>query len=94
MENTKQERLLEIFLRGNGLSVRGLADEYGVSTKSITRNINDLKAFLVEHREMTGNLDLRYNAQDSKYYLYTDEFLTSKELFGLKFLSQKIFYKK
>lgn len=89
--------MLEIFLRGirgNGLSVRGLADEYGVSTKSITRNINDLKAFLVEHREMTGNLDLRYNAQDSKYYLYTDEFLTSKELFGLKFLSQKISYKK
>ena len=86
MENTKQERLLEIFLRGirgNGLSVRGLADEYGVSTKSITRNINDLKAFLVEHREMTGNLDLRYNTQDSKYYLYTDEFLTSKELFAL-----------
>lgn len=32
---------------------------------------------------MTGNLDLRYNAQDSKYYLYTDEFLTSKELFAL-----------
>lgn len=48
MENTKQERLLEIFfraLRGEGLSVQRLADEYEVSTKSIGRDISDLKAF-------------------------------------------------
>lgn len=86
MENTKQERLLEIFLRGlrgNGLSVKKLADEYGVSTKSITRNINDLKVFLANHREMTGNMEMQYNVQDKQYYLYTDEFLTSKELFAL-----------
>ena len=55
MENTKQERLLEIFfraLRGEGLSVQRLADEYEVSTKSIGRDISDLKSFLTEHRAM------------------------------------------
>ena len=49
MESTKHDRLLEVFfrgLRGEDLSVQRLAEEYGVSTKSISRDINDLKAFL------------------------------------------------
>ena len=40
MENTKQDRVLEIFfrgLRGENLSVQQLADEYAVSTKSILK---------------------------------------------------------
>lgn len=86
MENTKQERLLEIFfrgLRGEDLSVQKLADEYGVATKSITRNFNDLKAFLAEHRDLVGNTELQYSYQDKCYRLYMDEFLTNKELFAL-----------
>ncbi len=86
MENTKQERLLEIFfrcLRGESLSVQKLADEYGISTKSISRNINDLKAFLADHRELVGNTELIYSSQERCYHLYMDEFLTNKELFSL-----------
>lgn len=86
MENTKQERLLEIFfrcLRGESLSVQRLADEYNVSTKSISRNINDLKAFLAEHRNLVGNTELIYSSQERCYHLYMDEFLTNKELFSL-----------
>ena len=86
MENTKQERLLEIFfrgLRGEDLSVQRLADEYEVSTKSITRNLNDLKAFLSEHRELVGNTELQYSHQAKSYRLHMDEFLTNKELFAL-----------
>lgn len=86
MENTKQERLLEIFfraLRGEGLSVQRLADEYEVSTKSIGRDISDLKAFLTEHRELVGNTELKYSNQDKIYHLYMDEFLTNAELFAL-----------
>ena len=44
MESTKQDRMLEIFfrcLRGEDISVQNLANEYGVSTKSISRNITD-----------------------------------------------------
>lgn len=86
MENTKQYRVLEIFfrgLRGEDLSVQELANEYSVSTKSITRSINELKAFLADHRELVGNTELQYSYSDKCYRLYMDEFLTNKELFSL-----------
>ena len=86
MENTKLDRLLEIFfrgMRGEDLSVQKLADEYEVSTKSITRSINDLKNFLADHRELVGHTELQFSHQDKCYRLYMDEFLSSKELFAL-----------
>ena len=86
MENTKLDRVLEIFfrgLRGEDLSVQRLADEYEVSTKSITRSINDLKNFLADHRELVGHTQLQYSHQDRCYRLYMDEFLSNKELFAL-----------
>ncbi len=86
MENTKQYRVLEIFfrgLRGEDLSVQKLASEYNVSTKSITRSINELKDFLADHRELVGNTELQYSYSDKCYRLYMDEFLTNKELFAL-----------
>ncbi len=86
MENTKQYRVLEIFfrgLRGEDLSVQELANEYEVSTKSITRSMNDLKDFLADHRALVGNTELQYSYSDKCYRLYMDEFLTNKELFSL-----------
>ena len=82
----RQERLLEIFfrcLRGEEISVQKLAQEYGVSTKSISRNLNDLKAFLAEHRELVGSTELEYSYQSKCYRLHMDEFLTSQEMFAL-----------
>ena len=86
MENTKQYRVLEIFfrgLRGEDISVQDLANEYNVSTKSITRSINELKDFLADHRELVGNTELQYSYSDKCYRLYMDEFLSNKELFAL-----------
>ena len=86
MENTKQYRILEIFfrfLRGEEVSVQGLADEYRVSTKSISRNIADLKAFLADHRDLVGNTQLEYSYKDKRYRLLMDEFLNPKELFSM-----------
>ncbi len=86
MDGTKRDRILEIFfraIRGENLSVHALANEYEVSTKSITRDINDLKAFLADHRELVGNTELAYSTQSKCYHLYMDEFLTNKELFSL-----------
>lgn len=86
MENTKQYRVLEIFfrcLRGEDISVQGLANEYGVSTKSISRSIADLRSFLSDHRDLVGNTELQYSHQDKCYRLYMDEFLSNKELFAL-----------
>lgn len=86
LENTKQHRILEIFfrcLRGEDISVQRLADEYSVSTKSISRNIADLKAFLADNRQLVGNTELEYSHRDKCYHLFMEEFLSSKELFAL-----------
>lgn len=86
MNNTKQDRILEIFFRslcGEGLSVQKLAKEYNVSAKTLSRSINDLKVFLADHRELVGNTELQYSHRDKCYRLYMDNFLSSKELFAL-----------
>ena len=86
MENSKQYRVLEIFfrgMRGEDLKLQELANQYQVSTKSITRSINELKDFLADHRDLVGNTELQYSYGDKCYRLYVDEFLTNKELFSL-----------
>lgn len=86
MENTNKYRILEIFfrsLRGEDISVQKLATEYNVSTKSVSRSINELKNFLADNRVLVGNTELQYSYQDKCYRLYMDEFLSSKELFAL-----------
>lgn len=65
------------------ISVQKLANEYNVSTKSISRNISDLKTFFADHRELVGNTELEYSHQNKCYRLYMDEFLSNKELFAL-----------
>ncbi len=86
MENNKNDRMLEIFmrsLRGEAISVRSLADEYKVSTKSISRDISSIQNFLAEHRELMQNAELTYSHKDKAYRLSNDEFLKNKELFTL-----------
>ena len=86
MDNTKHSRLLAIFLRalrGEDLSVQRLADDFSVTAKSITRTINDLKAFLADHRDLVGNAQLQYSYRTRCYRLHMDEFLSNRELFAL-----------
>lgn len=86
MENTKQDRVLEIFFRalhGENVYVRKLANEYNVSTKSIARSVNELKNFLADHRELVGNTELEYSHREKCYMLRMDDFLTNKELFSV-----------
>ena len=86
MEKTKTDRLLEVFfrlLRGEDVSVKELANEYNISTKSVTRTLNDLKSFFADHRELVGNTEICYSYTDKCYRLYMDEFLNSKELLGI-----------
>lgn len=86
MENNKNDRMLEIFmrsLRGEAISLKKLADEYDVSTKSISRNISDIQNFLAEHRELMQNAELTYSHKDKAYRFSNDEFLKNKELFTI-----------
>lgn len=86
MEQNKNNRTLEIFfraLRGEAISVKKFAEEYKVSTKSISRDISEIQEFLAEHRELMQNAELTYSYRDKAYILNSDEFLKNKELFAL-----------
>lgn len=80
------DRTLEILfraVRGEEISVRKLAEEHNVSTKSITRDINKIKDFLAENRDLTGNAEFGYCYVHKSYRLVSDEFLTGQELFAV-----------
>lgn len=82
----KKNRMLEIFfraMRGEYISVKNLAEEYRVSSKSISRDLSEIKNFLYENRELVGNTELRYAASSKTYYLEFDNFLLSKELLAI-----------
>lgn len=86
MEQNKNNRMFEIFfraLRGETITVKKLAEEYNVSTKSISRDISEIQKFLSEHRELMQNAELTYSHRDRAYILNSDEFLKNKELFAL-----------
>lgn len=86
MTVSRNERTLELFfrsLRGEELSIRSLAGEFDVSTKTVNRYINDLRAFLTNNRELVGNAELKYIQSRKTYALIPSEFLTNKELFML-----------
>jgi len=82
----KKNRVLDIFYRamkGESLSIGKIADEYGVSTKSISRDMNEIKNFLSDNRDMVGNTELKYSASSKSYYLEFENFLLSKELLAI-----------
>lgn len=83
---TKKNRMLEIFFRamkGENISVKHLAEEYGVSGKSISRDLGEIKNFLCENRELVGNTELKYTSNSKTYHLEFDSFLLSKELLAI-----------
>ena len=82
----KKERVLEIFFRlliGKGVSINELANEYGVSTKSISRDIAEIKSFTYEHRDLLSNAEIKYHADVKMHFLEIDHFLTPNELFAV-----------
>lgn len=89
MQNSKEMkslRVMELFMKaikGESLSVRALADEYHVSTRSITRDINMLKNFLAENRDAVGYAELQYSSSNHCYTLQMDSFFSNKELLAV-----------
>lgn len=79
----KVDRLLEIFYRamkGEAISAQKLAQEYEVSSRSISRDLTNLKMFLADHRDIVGNAELVYSSADHCYRLDIDNFISNKEL--------------
>ena len=85
-KDQKSDRVLEIFflaMKGEQLSVKELSEKYNVSTRSITRDIGEIKAFLADHRDIIGNAELEYSSISHRYTLKIESFLTNKELLGI-----------
>ena len=86
IKEMKGLRVMELFMKaikGESLSVRDLAAEYHVSTRSITRDINMLKDFLAENRDAVGYAELRYSSSNHCYTLQMDSFFSNKELLAI-----------
>lgn len=86
IKGIKTDRVIELFFRaikGESLSPQKLADEYHVSTRSITRDINNLKIFLSEHMDILGYSELEYSSVYHCYSLKMEHFLTNKELVSI-----------
>lgn len=85
-KSIKTDRVMELFFRamkGESLSAQQLSYEYNVSARSITRDINSLKNFLAEHRELFENAELEYSSSNHCYTLKVDNFLSNKELLSI-----------
>lgn len=86
MSIEKNERCLAIFLRGmrgEKVTITELANEYGVSQKSISRDISEIRCFLAENRELTGHAELVYDRSAKCYTLRIDDFLRDSETLAL-----------
>lgn len=79
----KKERILGIFYRlmqGENIVLKALAQEYGVSVKSISRDVNEIRNFLTENREMVNHAEIMYSSAQKAYSLEVDHCLLPKEL--------------
>lgn len=86
MSTEKNKRCLAIFfrgIRGEKITVSELANEFGVSTKSISRDISEIRCFLAENRELTGHAELNYDRSAKCYTIHIDDFLRDSELLAI-----------
>ena len=66
----KKYRILDIFfrlLKGEFVSVRQLADEYSVSGKTVSRDINEIRAYLSENEYRNGNAHTVFRQRTACY---------------------------
>lgn len=81
----KGQRLLGIFDRlsqGERISKEALAREYGVTEKSIQRDIDDIRSYLSGATQ--GPADIRYDRQEKGYRLVEESgLLTRKEILAM-----------
>lgn len=79
----KKERILAIFYRfmqGENISLKKLAQEYNVSVKSISRDINEIKIFLTNNRDIVRNMEIKYSNSLKTYNLEQNYCILPKEL--------------
>ena len=86
MDNVKSFRLLNMFEklnRGEMINKKKFAEDFGISEKSVQRDIDDLRAYLAESCESGDEATIVYDFGKCGYKLIRPdrEFLTNKEIY-------------
>ena len=50
-------------------STQELSYKYDVSKKTVSRDINEIRSFLSEYRDIIGNVDIVYDRKRKKYHM-------------------------
>lgn len=87
-KGNKGFRLLNIYERlnkGEIVNKETLADDFGVSLKTIQRDIDDLRAYLAETHFTESDVSIKYDKAKNGYYLIRleREWLTNEEVLAL-----------
>ena len=88
INNLKSFRLLNMYEklnRGDIINKKQFASEFGISEKSVQRDIDDLRAYLVETYENGDDVTIEYDYVKCGYRLIKQEreFLTNEEIFTI-----------
>lgn len=88
IDNLKSFRLLNMYEqlnRGDVINKKRFAEKFGISEKSVQRDIDDLRAYLSESYESGDETTIEYDHNKGGYRLVKQEreFLTNKEIFAV-----------
>lgn len=88
LDNAKSFRLLNMYERlnrGETINKKDFAAAFGISEKSVQRDIDDLRSYLAECYESGDNVTIEYSYLKNGYYLVKKdkEFLTNEEILGI-----------
>lgn len=88
LDNAKTFRLLNLYERlnrGETVNKKEFASSFGISEKSVQRDIDDLRIYLAECYENGDNVTVEYSYIKNGYYLVKKdkEFLTNEEILGI-----------
>ncbi|MDR1885776.1 MAG: WYL domain-containing protein [Synergistaceae bacterium] len=77
--------MYEMLSRGGGVAKLDLAERFGVSEKTIQRDIDDLRAYLAEGRPSESGASIRYDRARNEYALvrFEREWLTNEEVMAI-----------
>ena len=81
-------RLLSIYerlIKGEAIAKAQLADSFGVTQKTIQRDIDDLRAYLAETHMAENDIAIKYDRVRNVYYLvrFEREWFTNEEVIAL-----------
>lgn len=88
VDNVKSFRLLNMYEklnRGDIINKKQFAGEFGISEKSVQRDIDDLRAYLSESYESGDDITIEYDYVKNGYRLIKQEreFLTNEEILAV-----------